>query len=92
MDGNPLGSSIVVRLEQPLKTPLPMDVTLLGMVMDSRLEQPLKAEDPMDVTLSGIAIDLKHAPPEKRLSLIFLKPFGITRSLIRTSFRYKFFA
>jgi hypothetical protein len=38
-----------VRPEQPLKAPLPMLVTLLGMVMDVRLEQFEKAELPINL-------------------------------------------
>ena len=39
---------------QPLKAEAPIDVTLLGMVMEVRPVQPLKAPTPIDVTLLGI--------------------------------------
>ena len=41
----------VFRPEQPLKASFPIDVTLLGMVIDVRPEQPEKAAFPIDVTL-----------------------------------------
>ena len=45
-----------VRLEQSSKAELPMDVTLLGMIIEVRSEQPSKAPFPMDVTLLGIRV------------------------------------
>jgi hypothetical protein len=39
-----------VRLEQPLKTYLPIAVKLLGIIIDVRLEQSEKAQSPMLVT------------------------------------------
>ena len=48
-----------VRPEQPEKASSPIDVTLLGIVIDVRPEQPEKAELPIDVTLLGIVIDVR---------------------------------
>ena len=44
--------------EHPLKALIPIDVTLLGMVIDVRTLQFAKALSPMDVTLLGMVIDV----------------------------------
>ena len=44
---------------------MPMDVTLLGMVIEVRLLQPEKASEPMDVTLLGMVIEVRPLQPEK---------------------------
>lgn len=61
---------MVDRLLQPLKAELPIDVTLLGMVMEVRPLQPEKAELPMVVTLLGIVTEV--AP---NLHLTIVLPF-----------------
>jgi len=43
-----------VRLVQSLNAPIPILVTLFGMVMEVRPVQPLKAESPILLTLLGI--------------------------------------
>ena len=45
--------------DKPEKAPLPMNVTLLGMVTDVKPLQSEKAPSPIDVTLSGMVIDVK---------------------------------
>ena len=44
----------LVRLKQFTKAPVPIDITLSGMVMLVRLVQPANATDPIEVTLSGM--------------------------------------
>jgi hypothetical protein len=41
----------------------PIEVTLLGMVIEVKPVQPLNAHDPIDVTLFGTVIDVKPVQP-----------------------------
>ena len=50
------GRSILSRLVHPQKAPIPIDVTLLGIVMLLRLVHSRKTPVPMDVTLFGIVM------------------------------------
>ena len=56
---------------------LPMEVTLLGIVIDVKDQQPAKASSPMDVMLFGIVIDVKDQQPAKALSPMDVMLFGI---------------
>src|SRR5574344_514889 len=54
----PIGPA-VFNLKQLLKTLFPIEVTLLGIVIEVRLVQLLKAQFPMLVTPSGIVIEVR---------------------------------
>lgn len=62
-----------------MKASSPIDVTLLGIVIDVNPEQLEKAEYPIDVTLFGISIDVK---PEQ--SWKAKKPIDVTPDSIIT--------
>ena len=49
----------VVKPVQPEKAPLPIEVTLLGMVTSVKPVQPEKAELPIEVTLLGMVTSVK---------------------------------
>ena len=53
----------VFKLVQPEKAPSPIDVTLLGMVIDARLLQPSKAVPSIIVTLLGMVTDARLVQP-----------------------------
>ena len=57
-----------VRLEQSLKTYLPMVVTEFGIIIEERLEHPLKAQEPMEVIEFGIVMEIRLEHPSKTLS------------------------
>ena len=59
----PLSTVMEVRLEQPSKAHIPMDVTPSGMLMEVRLEQYQKALLPMDVTASGMVMEVRLEQP-----------------------------
>ena len=52
----PSSTMIDIKLLQPWKTRLPIDVTLEGIVTDVKPLQPKKADLPIDVTLEGIIV------------------------------------
>ena len=54
---------------QPSKAPLPMYVTLLGMVIVDRLEQPSKVELSMDAKLFGIIMEIRLLHSQNILNL-----------------------
>ena len=60
---------MLVRLVQPSKALVPMEVTLSGMVMLVRLVQPQKAPS-MEVTLSGMVMLSRLVQSEKAYSPI----------------------
>ena len=51
-----MGNVIETKLLHPWKTPVPNDVTPLGIFSSFKLEHPLNAEFPIDTTSSGIVI------------------------------------
>ena len=61
----PPSTSMLVKLLQPEKVHLPIDVTLLGIVILVKLLQPEKAQVPIDVTLFGMVTLVKLLQPEK---------------------------
>ena len=73
----PTLTTIEARLEQAEKAPLPMLVTLLGIVTDVRPEQPQKALSPMLLTLSGIVTDVSPEQPSKAYSPMLVTLSGI---------------
>ena len=54
---------------QPSKAPLPMYVTLLGMVIVDRLEQPSKVLILMDAKLFGIIMEIRLLHSQNILNL-----------------------
>ena len=48
---------------QPEKACFPIDVTLLGILMEVKLVQPEKALSPIDVTLLGISMEVRPVQP-----------------------------
>ena len=52
---------ILVSFEQPTNAPLPIEVTLFGMVIEVRLEQSQNAKLPIEVTLSGMVYSVSPA-------------------------------
>ncbi len=61
----PLSTEMLVRPLQYGKIPLPMEVTLLGIMIEVRPLQPPKAEEPMDFTLLPKVAEVKPLQPEK---------------------------
>jgi hypothetical protein len=62
------------------KAPLPMLVTLAGIVMDSRVSLPPKALSPMVVRPAGIVTDFRlpsKNPPLKAYEAITVVPAGM---------------
>ena len=55
-----ISTAIVAIEEQPAKAPIPILVTLLGIVTEVREEQPLKALSPIFMTLLGMIIEVKE--------------------------------
>ena len=53
-----------VRLEQPLKAPYPILVTVLGIMTEVRLEQPEKTELPILVTELRIVTEVRLVQSE----------------------------
>ena len=70
-----------VKLVQSEKAPLPILVTLLGMVKEVSLVHPEKAEEPMLVILLGIVIEARFVHPEKAEEPMLLT-WGISRCSI----------
>lgn len=54
----------LVRFEHPENASLPIDLTLLGIVISMRFEHPENVKTSIDVTLLGIAICVRFEYPE----------------------------
>jgi len=72
-----ISTFIAVRLGHLEKAPLPMPVTLLGMVMLVRLVQLEKAPLPMPVTLLGMVMLVRLVQLEKALSPMLVTLLGM---------------
>ena len=60
-DATPSGMEMEFNFSQPLKTPLPIEVTDLGIITESKLLQDEKAPSPMTVILSGMMTELNFS-------------------------------
>ena len=65
------------KLEHQLNAPLPIIVTLLGMLMEVRLEQPEKAESPILDKPKGKSTDVKLKQESNTASPIVVKLLGM---------------
>lgn len=74
---------ISARPLQYAKAHSPMEVTVLGMVMDVRPLQFVKAPSPIEVTELGIVMDVRQVAPKKVFDLIAVTLSGMTRSVTR---------
>ncbi len=67
----------VFRLEQPEKAPLPMPITLFGMVTEDRPLQSSKAQSYILVTLLGMVTYVRLLQPEKAELPMLVTPSGM---------------
>ena len=78
----PLSTLIDSTPVQPLKAPLPIDVTLRGIFIEDRLVQLWKAALPIDVTVFGIVTEVRPLQPPKAPLAIDVTVFGIVTEVI----------
>ena len=70
-------TSIFVKALQEENAPSPIEVTLLGIVIDVRNEQLLNAKLLIELTLLGIVIEVRDEQPKNALFPIELTLLGI---------------
>ena len=77
LSGLSVASARIVKFVHPVNAQLPIDITLLGMMMDVKPVQSRNAEPPICVTLFGMVMEVKLVQPANAMLPICVTLFGM---------------